>query len=567
MMMASATSKKVMTAKKANNPLVATGNWGGNGSNVASVSLPRLVFGKCSAMGDECGNSRLQNNRHFCKDCGDGVQAIFPCSREKGKDGNLVCMNCYNENPPKADQEILPNVGACPAMGYHCPIPHLGWGEITCGSCLYPVHRNPRCMVFDKTSGEYVCKGCTYMLNAPKENKRKKNGTNKENETKKNEESVGLGVIETQSSPDSMLDGSPEDSKMPPLGQPSQLSRTGNTQQASRLGSGTRLFDHADNDDDEDSCVYEIEKDEEDEESGDETGDKPKRSRSKNYSSEEDFLLTKAWCGVSADSRNGVGQKIDVFKQKLKDSMHTLVKQHNKGVDGNDPNRISILRSKKSIMYRWSNHIKPKCTKWASVCKNVKKKSGMDIDTLTEKRQDFYKHSHGKGKQFPFLECYGLLEDLPKWMEKDESADRAGSKKRKKKKKGKDKGDRTVGKRQKALNDKILKINQQMGNEGGATFTASGTGSATANAISMFTQQLSGMATHFSVNDWSEENRSAYFNQQAQLQILEQKKRMLLLQRELQDLEKTSHGGGSGDDDDEDEFDEEPIPASDDDED
>jgi hypothetical protein len=352
---------------------------------------------------------------------------------------------------------------------------------------------------------------------------------------KAEEDAAGLGIIEAIEESDQSEVDSPI-SKMPPLGQPSD-------QQDEQA---------------EDDFEYELEQeddDDEDNDEGDDSGNKS-RKRSKNYSSEEDFLLTKAWCAVSADSRNGVNQKTEVFKQKFKDAMHALVRKHNKGLSKTDPSAIKILRNKKSIMYRWSNHIKPKCSKWASVCKLVKRKSGEDEDVLTEKRQEMYRHCHGKGKNFPFLECFGLLEDLPKWAEKDENKDKAGTRKRKKKKKEKD--ERTIGKRQKALNEKILKINKQIGNEGGATFTNTVTGTATTNAIAMFAQQLSGMATQFSLNDWSQENREQYFRNQAQLQMLEQEKRIKLLRKELEELDKPKP-----DDEGEEELDEEPYPPSD----
>ena len=51
--------------------------------------------GKCSAMGDECGNPQMEKNRHHCVDCGDGVHAVPPCSNPT--DDGLVCSSCFEK--------------------------------------------------------------------------------------------------------------------------------------------------------------------------------------------------------------------------------------------------------------------------------------------------------------------------------------------------------------------------------------------------------------------------------------------------------------------------------------
>ena len=122
------------------------------------------------------------------------------------------------------------------------------------------------------------------------------------------------------------------------------------------------------------------------------------------------------------------------------------------------------------------------------------------------------------------------------------------------------KAKRSMGKRQKALNDKILKINKQLGNQQPNTNSGGAY-----DAIAMFTQQLEGMATQFSMNEWNSEDRIAYLRNQAQIKFLEQEKQMMLLRAEvraIQEQEKApavatpvaaGHGGsdkGSDDSDD-----------------
>jgi len=80
------------------------------------------------------------------------------------------------------------------------------------------------------------------------------------------------------------------------------------------------------------------------------------------------------------------------------------------------------------------------------------------------------------------------------------------------------KAKRSMGKRQKALNDKILKINKRMENQQPNTNTNSG---GTCDAIAMFTQQLGGVVTQFSVNEWNSKDRIACLCHQAQIKFLE----------------------------------------------
>jgi len=123
------------------------------------------------------------------------------------------------------------------------------------------------------------------------------------------------------------------------------------------------------------------------------------------------------------------------------------------------------------------------------------------------------------------------------------------------------KAKRSIGKRQNALKDKILKINSSLGNNNPPTNSGGGA----YDAIAMFTQQLGGMATQFSMNEWNSEDRIAYLRNQAQIKFLEQEKQMMLLRAEvraIQEREKApavaaavaaGHGGsdeGSDDSDD-----------------
>jgi len=70
-----------------------------------------------------------------------------------------------------------------------------------------------------------------------------------------------------------------------------------------------------------------------------------------------------------------------------------------------------------------------------------------------------YRHAHGKGKDFPHLEAYGLIVD----GKESGTAKTKAAKKAARKEKQVAQAKRSIGKRQKALKDKILKINMSAG--------------------------------------------------------------------------------------------------------
>jgi len=79
--------------------------------------------------------------------------------------------------------------------------------------------------------------------------------------------------------------------------------------------------------------------------------------RGKSYCEHEDFLIAKAWAAVSEDGRNGVGNKSEVFQDKVKKHVHTLVAENNEDATAMNSNLGLIpIRNGKSIWCRWNNH-------------------------------------------------------------------------------------------------------------------------------------------------------------------------------------------------------------------
>ena len=241
--------------------------------------------------------------------------------------------------------------------------------------------------------------------------------------------------------------------------------------------------------------------------------------RGKSFRPCEDFLLTRAWISVSADSRNGTGQKRDVFAAKLKRAYDALAQEHN-SKNKLYPSERCLDRTANSIFARWKNTIRPECSKWAGVCKQIKLSSGEDVDQVTARRQKAFAITY-KGHPFRFIDSYELLKDLPKWSELDDGG-RTGKKKKKKKKKEQ----RSIGKRQQALNDKCEKIATSIG------FPAAPTTTATAG-VAMISQQIENLTNHLMVSDWDEELQRTFQKNQATILQLQQQKKIEKLKTEL----------------------------------
>ena len=76
----------------------------------------------------------------------------------------------------------------------------------------------------------------------------------------------------------------------------------------------------------------------------------------------------------------------------------------------------------------------------------------------------------------------------------------------------KEKSVRTIGKRQKALNDKVAKITSDLGIQKSVQSTG-----ATIDSISLISQQIGNMTDQMMVSDWAEGDRIQYYENQAQI--------------------------------------------------
>jgi hypothetical protein len=136
-----------------------------------------------------------------------------------------------------------------------------------------------------------------------------------------------------------------------------------------------------------------------------------KRVKGKNFSSDEELLLCRAWLHVSQDPRSGTGQKYETLWENISKQFHeTRSKKY--GDDADEPQRPTG-----SLQKKWSviqHDVSKFCGSYASVC-DLKVSGSNDEDTV-ELALDLYKKTNPTNTSFAFLHCWELLKTVPKWQ-------------------------------------------------------------------------------------------------------------------------------------------------------
>ena len=293
--------------------------------------------------------------------------------------------------------------------------------------------------------------------------------------------------------------------------------------------------------------------------------------RNPNFTDVEDYYLARAWGCASEDPRVGTSQKGDAFNQKVCDLYNEEVKAHNaaiiktfrrNGSTGVPPDLLFEGRLKKKVMARWGT-LKAACSKWGSVCKALPKPPSGDSneELLLEKRNALWKKRQNTKKDFPHMDAYDVLSELPKWNSMDGQKDKSGAtgvtdatKKRKAGATNKQKTYRSVGKRAQALNDRIHAITETMdpNGENAPSSTLSGD-------IASLSSTLSGFADSLTIQMWEPHDRETFLRNQARIKLLQQQKELMALELEVKAMHESGTaaslpplGGrrGSGDSDD-----------------
>jgi hypothetical protein len=269
------------------------------------------------------------------------------------------------------------------------------------------------------------------------------------------------------------------------------------------------------------------------------------RKRSPNFSEVEDAYITRAWCSATEDSRKGSGQKAQDFNKSLYSKFVSLADEYN----GQTIKQFQIPmkdRTQKAIVDRFAK-IKKATSQFAGVVSRNKIKSGEDKETHMRRCAQVYEATH-KGK-FAWLECFEILEHLPKWnaqLEVGDSTKPAAVNSAAKKKNR----SRSTGKRQKALSDKI---DRMLHKHTASTPATAGGGDRLSAVGGTLNQMTSHMVEQLNFAHWNDEQKATYFDQDAQEKALLQRKRILVLQKELQELNGSKdpdldNGEGYGDD-------------------
>ncbi|CAB9531914.1 unknown protein (Partial), partial [Seminavis robusta] len=266
---------------------------------------------------------------------------------------------------------------------------------------------------------------------------------------------------------------------------------------------------------------------------------KERQKRGKNFTPEEDELLSKAWVSTTMDSHNGSDQRQADFNKKLYSNYQDLVEETNEVTHPELP----MDRKQKSIVSRFST-IKHGVNKMIGIMKMHPIKSGETIEQHETRCLEIFEETHNT--KFPWIDCYHVLENCPKFSAADDSGKtKANGKKGKKHK-------RSQGKRQKALDDRIQRMldNKGLGNNNPAGTRAVQEAASVSEAIGQISTHL---VDQVAVSQWSENDKEEYFKNDAMEKKLLQQRRILKLQLELDGLKKVQakSGGTSSSDDEE----------------
>jgi hypothetical protein len=252
-----------------------------------------------------------------------------------------------------------------------------------------------------------------------------------------------------------------------------------------------------------------------------------KKSRSPNFSSVEDTFITRAWCSATEDSRKGSGQKQQDFNKTLYARFVSLADEYNEQTRRQFQINMKY-RTHKAIVERFAK-IKRATSHFAGVVSRNKIKSGETHEIHMQRCSLVYEQTH-KSK-FIWLECYEILEELPKWNAQNEPSTQGDSAKPAAKRKHRG---RSTGKRQKALSDKIEQMLEKH-NKGASN--SDGSGDRLSAVGGTLNQMTSHMVEQLNFTHWSDDDKARYFTQDALEKSLQQRKRILMLEKELAVLE------------------------------
>uniref|UniRef100_A0A0A9DVW5 No apical meristem-associated C-terminal domain-containing protein n=1 Tax=Arundo donax TaxID=35708 RepID=A0A0A9DVW5_ARUDO len=132
---------------------------------------------------------------------------------------------------------------------------------------------------------------------------------------------------------------------------------------------------------------------------------KRKKKGARNFSEKEDILLVKAWLEISQDAVHGNEQSRTSYWQRIHDHYHSY------------KDFISD-RNVNSLSHRWGviqESVNRFCG-WYAQIQNMRQ-SGVSAQDKVQQACIVYKKKDPKGKSFPFLHCWNVLQHAQKWSD------------------------------------------------------------------------------------------------------------------------------------------------------
>ncbi|TVU34389.1 hypothetical protein EJB05_16221, partial [Eragrostis curvula] len=133
---------------------------------------------------------------------------------------------------------------------------------------------------------------------------------------------------------------------------------------------------------------------------------KGSQGRGQNSKEEEDILLVSAWLNVSMDAIQGVEQPQGKYWARIHEYFH-----EHKTFESN--------RTESSLMNRWSG-LQHDVNVFCGCVTRIegRNRSGESYDDKIASACSMFKAEDKKHRKFPFMHCWKILKDKPKWIER-----------------------------------------------------------------------------------------------------------------------------------------------------
>ena len=136
------------------------------------------------------------------------------------------------------------------------------------------------------------------------------------------------------------------------------------------------------------------------------------RNRNKNFSPEEDVLISRAFIAATENECEGANKKGDAFYERVLDKFLSIYKQE---TAEDEQEEVVLNRTAGAIQNRWTRHINKDVQLFNGYYKRVKesKPSGNNDDDIYNLAMEEYRVQ--EGSKFRFVDCVHVLYQVPKF--------------------------------------------------------------------------------------------------------------------------------------------------------